>query len=129
MGGNPSRFDGLRPLIVGLITNPAKLNLFLTYAYKAEFNKNKLYLKGAKRKSWICFYWSIEGVDNVARYGKTLSKDPKSIGSRKQDNGTWINSGTETLDLLSGTHFPGCKDSMDNYQYPPNIVQQKMRDL
>lgn len=45
-------------------------------AYKADFNKYNSELKKAKCRSWNSFCESIEGVDNVARFRKMLSKDP-----------------------------------------------------
>ncbi|XP_073811771.1 uncharacterized protein [Musca autumnalis] len=78
--------------------------------YKVSFNKYNSEIKEAKRKSWICFSETIEGVKDVSRFRKVLSKDPKTIGSIKRDDGTWTNSALEALDLLAKTHFPNCMD-------------------
>lgn len=48
-------------------------------------------------------------------YFKCL-KGPKSVGSIKRGDDTWANSGLGTLDFLSRTHFPGCKDTSSGEQ-------------
>lgn len=50
----------------------------------------------------------------------------------KQDDDAWTNSGLDPLDLLSGTHLPGCKDvgrSKQSQTSPFYIVQLKTRDF
>ncbi|XP_073836106.1 uncharacterized protein [Musca autumnalis] len=79
-------------------------------SYKVSFNKYKSEIKRAKKTSLVNFCESVEGVNDAARFRRLLSKDPKSIGSIKKQDGAWTDSATETLDLLAETHFPGCKD-------------------
>ncbi|XP_073831537.1 uncharacterized protein [Musca autumnalis] len=87
-------------------------------AYKEAFNKYNSEIKKAKRKSWVCFSEPIETEKDITRFRRMLSKDPKSIGSIKREDGTWTNSGLETLDLLATTHFPNCSDVSDPQSDP-----------
>ncbi|XP_058978632.1 uncharacterized protein LOC109613882 [Musca domestica] len=81
-------------------------------AYKLAFNKYNSEIKKAKRRSWVCFTESIDDVNAASRFRRVLSKDPKSIGSIKRTDGSWTDSGLETLNLLASTHFPNCSDAV-----------------
>ena len=78
--------------------------------YKECFNRYKKDLRKAKRASWVTYSESIDSVNELSRFRKMLSKDPRVPGSIQNQNGTWTESSSETLTVLMETHFPGCKN-------------------
>ncbi|XP_065368936.1 uncharacterized protein LOC135961367 [Calliphora vicina] len=77
--------------------------------YKVCFNKYKGDLKRAKRTSWRNYCESVDSVNEMSRFRRILSKDPKVIGYIQRADNSWTESSSETLSLLMETHFPGCE--------------------
>ena len=66
-------------------------------AYRSRFNDYKKEIKRPKRTTWISFCESIEGVAEVARFRRMLSRDPKIRGFVQKNNVTWTASRKESL--------------------------------
>ena len=79
-------------------------------AYKEAFNGYKKECNKARKKSWQEFCASISDTHEAARLRKILSKEPQVPSYLERPDGTWTESGQETLDLLVGAHFPGCTE-------------------
>jgi ribonuclease HI len=77
-------------------------------AYKEAFNGYKKACNKARKESWRNFCESISDTHEASRLRKALSKDPQVPSYLQRPDGTWTESGQETLDLLVDTHFPGC---------------------
>ncbi|KAI8116750.1 Retrovirus-related Pol polyprotein from type-1 retrotransposable element R1 [Lucilia cuprina] len=63
--------------------------------YKMCFNKYKADLKRAKRISWSQYCESIDNVNELSRFRRILSKDPKVIGYIQRSDNSWTESSSE----------------------------------
>ncbi|KAJ8913784.1 hypothetical protein NQ315_002690 [Exocentrus adspersus] len=78
-----------------------------------DYNKE---IRRAKRESWRRFCESIKDVPRSTRIHKILSRSPVGeCGSIKRPDGSYTDSGMETLQLLALNHFPGSL-SLDDEQ-------------
>jgi len=76
-------------------------------AYKASKRELKKTLRHSKRESWRNFCSSVEGISEVCRLQKMVSKDPvASLGLIRKADGTMTESVGESLGTLMGAHFP-----------------------
>ncbi|XP_065365529.1 uncharacterized protein LOC135958554 [Calliphora vicina] len=75
--------------------------------YKVCFNKYKGDLKRAKRSSWRNYCESVDSVNELSKFRRILSKDPKFIVYIQRADNSWTESSSETLSQLMETHFPG----------------------
>lgn len=64
--------------------------------------------------SWRQSIESIDNVNDLSRFRRILSRDPRPLGSS-----SWTESCSENLTLLMEAHFPGCTEAggMDDGQW------------
>lgn len=75
--------------------------------YKESSRKLKYMIRKQKKETWKSFCESIEGVDQLSRFRKILSKSKSTPSYIMRTDGTWTESSDEVLSLLMDTHFPG----------------------
>lgn len=76
--------------------------------YKSALTEYNKEIRKSKRMDWRRTCESIENTPVVARLQKVLSKDhTNGLGTLKKENNCFTSDGTETLEIMMKTHFPG----------------------
>lgn len=90
--------------------------------YRTHYRDLKYLIRKSKRESWKNFCESLEGINEISRIRKIISKDPSSPVSITRDDGTWCDTNEQALDILLKTHFPGCIDADVNAELTSSII-------
>ena len=76
------------------------------------YNKN---IRKSKQDSWRKFCEEIDSVSEGARIQKILRRDePIMVGTLKDEDGSFANTGKEVMEIMAKNHFPGSRDIQSN---------------
>lgn len=92
--------------------------------YRSALNSYTKEVRQRKLDSWSQFCESITDTSESARLRKVMSKDKTVIGSLQKPDGSWTETGLESLQNLMETHFPGCEDVRTTEPSAPNALNR-----
>ena len=97
-----------------MLRNNNELNKELFNSAKSEYHKA---VRKAKRQSWQKFVGSINDPKNMTLLNKVIKRQTNiPLGLLRKNNGCFVNSAKDSINLLMKNHFPGseslplCKD-------------------
>lgn len=81
---------------------------------KALTNYNK-HVRKSKQDSWRKLCEEIDSISEGARLQRLLRRDePILVGTLKDEDGKFANTGKEVMEIMAKTHFPGSRDTYGN---------------